>query len=57
MACNDDYAQQLVVACKAARLHIPDQVGIVGVDNDELVCELSSPPISSVAINFERAGF
>jgi LacI family transcriptional regulator len=57
MACNDDYAQQLVVACKSARLHIPDQVGVVGVDNDELVCELSSPPISSVAINFERAGF
>jgi LacI family transcriptional regulator len=57
MACNDDFAQQLVVACKAAQLHIPDQVGIIGVDNDELVCELSSPPISSVAINFERAGF
>lgn len=57
MACNDDYAQHLVVACKAAHLHIPDQVGVIGVDNDELVCELSSPPISSVAINFERAGF
>ena len=35
----------------------PDQVGLVGVDNDELVCELSSPPLSSVAINFEHAGF
>ena len=57
MACNDDYAQHLVVACKAARLHIPDQVGVIGVDNDELVCELSSPPISSVAINFQKAGF
>ena len=57
MACNDDYAQHLVVAGKAAQLHIPDQVGVIGVDNDELVCELSSPPISSVAINFERAGF
>jgi LacI family transcriptional regulator len=57
MACNDDYAHQLVEACKTARLHVPDQVGIVGVDNDELVCELSSPTISSVAINFERAGY
>ncbi len=57
MACNDDYAQHLVAACKGAGIHIPDQVGIIGVDNDELVCELASPPISSVAINFERAGF
>lgn len=57
MACNDDVAHHLVEACKTARLHVPDQVGIIGVDNDELVCELSSPTISSVAINFERAGY
>ena len=57
MDCNVDYAQHLVAACKGAGMHIPDQVGIIGVDNDELVCELASPPISSVAINFERAGF
>ncbi len=57
MACNDDVAHHLVEACKAARLHVPDQVGIIGVDNDELVCELSSPAISSVAINFERAAY
>ncbi len=57
MACNDDVAHHLVEACKAVGLHVPDQVGIIGVDNDELVCELSSPAISSVAINFERAGY
>ena len=57
MACNDDVAHHLVEACKSARLHVPDQVGIIGVDNDELVCELSSPAISSVEINFERAGY
>ena len=57
MAGNDDVAHHLVEACKTARLHIPDQVGIIGVDNDELVCELSSPAISSVEINFERAGY
>jgi len=57
MACNDDAARHLVEACKLVGLHIPDQVGIIGVDNDELVCELSSPAISSVAINFEHAGY
>jgi len=36
---------------------VPDEVAIIGADNDELVCELSDPPMSSVAINFERAGY
>ncbi len=57
MACNDDRAQNVSEACKIAGLRVPDDVGIVGADNDELVCELSHPPVSSVAINFERAGF
>jgi LacI family transcriptional regulator len=32
-------------------------VGIIGVDNDEVVCGLSDPPLSSVAVNFDRAGY
>lgn len=57
MACNDDRAESVVEACKLARLRVPDDVGIIGADNDELLCELAHPPLSSVAINFERAGF
>lgn len=57
MACNDDRAQNVIEACKLAGLRVPDDVGIIGADNDELVCELAHPPLSSVAINFERAGF
>lgn len=57
MACNDDRAQNVIESCKLAGLRIPDDVGIIGADNDELVCELADPPLSSVAINFERAGF
>ena len=49
--------KNLVEACKTTSLHVPDQVEIIGVDSDELVCELSSPTISSVAIYFERAGY
>jgi len=44
-------------ACKEAGLTVPDLIGVVGVDNDEVVCGLSNPAMSSVAINFERAGF
>jgi LacI family transcriptional regulator, galactose operon repressor len=57
MACNDDRAENVVEACKLAKLRVPEDVGIIGADNDELVCELAHPPLSSVAINFERAGF
>jgi LacI family transcriptional regulator len=57
MGCNDDRAQNVSEACKIAGLRVPDDVGIIGADNDELVCDLSHPPLSSVAINFERAGF
>lgn len=57
MACNDDCGQQVVEACKLAGLSVPDQVGVIGADNDEVVCGLTDPPLSSVAINFERAGY
>lgn len=57
MACNDDRGQHVIEACKLASLRVPDEVAVIGADNDELVCELSDPPMSSVAINFERAGY
>lgn len=57
MACNDDRAQQVMEACKIAGLHAPEEVAIIGVDNDDLVCNLSHPPLSSVALNFERSGY
>ncbi len=57
MAGNDDRGQHVIEACKIAALRVPDEVAIIGADNDELVCELSDPPMSSVAINFERAGY
>jgi LacI family transcriptional regulator len=57
MACNDDRAHQVAEVCKIVGLRIPEDVAIIGADNDELVCGLASPPLSSIAINFEQAGF
>ena len=57
MACNDDCSQCVMEACKVAGLIVPDMVGVIGADNDEVVCGLTSPPLSSIAINFERAGY
>jgi LacI family transcriptional regulator len=57
MACNDDCSRQVMEACKLAELSVPDAVGVIGADNDEIICGLTNPPMSSVAVNFERAGY
>jgi LacI family transcriptional regulator, galactose operon repressor len=57
MASCDDRAKHVIEACKLANLHIPEDVAVIGVDNDELVCDLSHPAISSVALDTERAGY
>ena len=57
MAGNDDCGAQVAEACKLAGIAVPDAVGIMGVDNDEVVCGLADPAMSSVALNFEHAGY
>ncbi|MHB9070825.1 MAG: XylR family transcriptional regulator [Sedimentisphaerales bacterium] len=57
LACNDDRGRQIIEACKTAGISIPEEIAIVGVDNDELVCEIYDPPLSSVALNIEKAGY
>ncbi len=57
MACNDDCGQRIMELCKSIGLAVPDEVGVIGADNDEVVCNLMDPPMSSVAVNFERAGY
>jgi LacI family transcriptional regulator len=56
-ACNDDRAIYILEACKRNLINVPEEVAILGVDNDDLVCNLSSPPLSSIALNFRNAGF
>lgn len=55
--CVDERSQQVAEACKKSALRIPDEVAILGVDNDEMICMLSSTPLSSVAINAEKGGY
>lgn len=57
MACNDDMGQEVAEACKTAGLRVPEDVAIIGVDNDGLVCELTEPPLSSVTLDTEAAGY
>jgi LacI family transcriptional regulator len=57
MACNDVRGQQVLNACRAVDVAVPDEVAVVGVDNEEVLCELCDPPLSSVTPNPERIGY
>ena len=57
MACNDDHGRHILDACKVKGLRIPSDVAVLGVDNDELVCDLSNPPLSSIALGTRKAGY
>lgn len=51
MACNDMRAVHVVNACIKAKLKIPEEVAILGTNNDSVRCELSTPSISSVPVD------
>jgi LacI family transcriptional regulator len=57
MACNDDRGRQVLDACRAAGVAVPLEAGVIGVDNDALLCELADPPLTSVALNSETGGY
>ena len=56
-AVNDGTAWQIRAACRAARLAIPRDIAVVGVDNDPELCEDGTPALSSIQIDFERMGY
>lgn len=56
-ACNDDRGQHILEVCKLVKLKVPEDVAVVGVDNDPLICEIGDPPLTSIALNVESAGF
>ncbi|QHT58531.1 DNA-binding transcriptional regulator [Paenibacillus lycopersici] len=57
MACYDIRGQQLLEACRLAGIAVPDEVAVIGVDNDALLCELSNPPLSSIQTNALKTGY
>lgn len=57
LAANDDRGLEVLEACRRAGLAVPDEVGVIGIDNDEMLCGLADPPLSSVDVGVERAGY
>ena len=57
MACNDARALHVLEACRTIGARVPEDIAVVGVDNDELMCELSNPPLSSVEQGVRHMGY
>jgi LacI family transcriptional regulator len=57
VASNDKGAHHVLEVCRALELTVPDEVAVIGVDNTEFLCELSSPSLSSVIPDGERIGY
>ena len=57
MACNDMRGLQVIAAAQQAGLLVPEEVAVLGVNNDTIRCELAYPPLSSVATNAFHSGY
>jgi LacI family transcriptional regulator len=53
---NDIWGVQLAEVCRQVGLRVPEDVALVGVDNDDLLCEMARPPLSSVSLPVNRIG-
>jgi len=57
LAANDVRGRQVLDSCLKAGVAVPQAAAVLGVDNDELLCETTNPQMSSIQMNSEQAGF
>lgn len=55
--CDDVHALFIAEMCKIIKIAIPEDLALLGVDNDELMCNISDPPISSIELDVEKGGY
>ncbi|MBA2115567.1 AraC family transcriptional regulator [Bremerella alba] len=56
-ACNDTRGREVLDACETAGISVPEQVAVIGVGNDDLLCELSDQRLTSIDVNPIRVGY
>lgn len=57
MACDDNQGRHIIEACGNCGIKVPEDVAVLGVDDDEIICTLSNPPLSSIGQSVERGGY
>jgi LacI family transcriptional regulator len=57
MAAYDIRGREILDVCRELRINVPDEAAVLGVDNDELLCELADQPMSSIIPDTRRTGY
>jgi len=57
LAAYDDRGRDVIGMCRAADIQIPKDVSVLGIGNDEPVCEMTAPKLSSISVDFETQGY
>lgn len=57
LGANDRRAYHVLEACRAMDIRVPEEVAVLGVDNDEILCQLSNPALSSIEQGAKRIGY
>lgn len=57
LACDDTQGNRITEVCRANGIKIPEEIAVLGVDNDAMTCNLSDPPLSSIDLNIEKGGY
>jgi LacI family transcriptional regulator len=57
MTCDDNLGNHITEASRQLKIKIPEAIAVLGVDNDEMLCDLSDPPLSSIGLDTEKSGY
>lgn len=57
MSCDDNLGNHITEASRLNKIRIPEEIAVLGVDNDEMLCDLSDPPLSSIGLDTEKSGY
>jgi LacI family transcriptional regulator len=57
LGANDRRAYHVLEACRASQIRVPEGVAVLGVDNDETLCQLSNPALSSIEQGAKQIGY
>ena len=57
LTANDERGAQILASCMECGIAVPEEIAVLGVDNDPLLCDLAYPPLSSISPNVPRMGW
>ena len=57
LAAYDDRARDVLETCRTKGINVPEEVSVLGIGNDEPICEMATPELSSIAVDFELEGY